>query len=182
MPPSKGRSPEDDASQTTITLKQMAAELADGHNLSKQQTEALLNDLMTLATRHIKDGHRVRLTGLGVLHVQRGLNQQTGEVIAVRDKGEFIATLRAERRNWNSPTRPNSPRVDAFALRLVEAADTEFDRLKRQATNLGASTGLEPMRSQWPRGQVVDTQISNGDLLFRECQNTRSQKPDNSQF
>jgi Bacterial DNA-binding protein len=67
MPPAKGRSPEDDASQTTITIRQMAAELADHHNLSKKQAETLLNDLMTLATKHLKNGHRVRLIGLGVL-------------------------------------------------------------------------------------------------------------------
>jgi DNA-binding protein HU-beta len=94
MPPAKGRPPEDDASQITITLKQMAAELADSHNLSKKQAEALLDDLMTLATRHIKDGHKVRLTGLGTLHAQRppptrGLNLQTGEVIEIRGKGEI---------------------------------------------------------------------------------------------
>ena len=70
MPPAKGRSPEEDASQTTVTLKQMAAELADGHNLSKRQADALLDDLMTLAIHHIKNGHRVRLTGLGVIQFQ----------------------------------------------------------------------------------------------------------------
>jgi DNA-binding protein HU-beta len=94
MPSEKDRSPEDHASRTTITLKQMAAELADGHNLSMKQAEALLDDLMTLATRHIKNGHRVRLTGLGTLHVRRppprrGLNLQTGEVIEIRGKGEI---------------------------------------------------------------------------------------------
>jgi DNA-binding protein HU-beta len=93
MPSEKGRSPEDDASRTTITLKQTAAEFADGRNLSKKQAEALLDDLMTLATRHIKNGHRVRLTGLGILHVQRpppqrGLNLQTGEVIEIRGTGK----------------------------------------------------------------------------------------------
>ena len=95
MPSEKGRSPENDASQTTVTLKQMAAELADGHNLSKKRAEALLDDLMTLATRHIMNGHRVRLTGLGALHVQRpppqrGLKLQTGEVIEIRGKGEIV--------------------------------------------------------------------------------------------
>jgi hypothetical protein len=49
MPPAKGRSPDDDTSQITITLKQMAAELPDHHNLSKKQAETLLDDLMTLA-------------------------------------------------------------------------------------------------------------------------------------
>jgi DNA-binding protein HU-beta len=95
MPPAKGRSPEDDASQTTVTLKHMAAELADGHNLSNKQAEALLDDLMTLAIRHIKNGHRVRLTGFGTLHVeraqpQRGLNLRTGEMIEIRGKGEIV--------------------------------------------------------------------------------------------
>jgi DNA-binding protein HU-beta len=59
MPPAKGRSSEDNASQTTITLKQMAAELADGHNLSKKEVEALLDDLITLAMQHLRSGHRV---------------------------------------------------------------------------------------------------------------------------
>jgi DNA-binding protein HU-beta len=94
MPPAKGRSPEDHASQITITLKQLAAELADSHNLSKKQAEAVLDDLMELVVRRIKDGHRVRLTGLGTLHMQRpppqrGLNLQTGEVIEVRGKGKI---------------------------------------------------------------------------------------------
>ena len=93
MPSEKDRSPEDNASRTTITLKQMASELADGHNLSKKQAEALLDDLMALAIRHLRSGHSVRLTGLGLLHVQRpppqrGLNLRTGEIIEVRGKGK----------------------------------------------------------------------------------------------
>jgi DNA-binding protein HU-beta len=95
MPPAKRRPPEDDTSQITITLKQMAAELADGHSLSKNQAESVLDDLMTLVIRHIKDGHKVRLTGLGVLHIQRsppqwGLNLQTGEVIEIRGNGKVV--------------------------------------------------------------------------------------------
>jgi len=93
MPSEKDRSSEDDASRITITLKQMAAELAEGHNRSKKQAEALLDDLMTISIRHLRSGHRVRLTGLGLLHVQRpppqrGLNLQTGEVIEIRGKGK----------------------------------------------------------------------------------------------
>jgi DNA-binding protein HU-beta len=94
MPSGKDRSPDDDASRATITLKQMATELADGHKLTKKQTEALLDDLMTLSVRHLKNDHKVRLTGLGLLHVQRpppqrGLNLQTGEVIEIRGKGKI---------------------------------------------------------------------------------------------
>jgi DNA-binding protein HU-beta len=94
MPSEKDRSSEDDASRTTITLKRMAAELADGNNLSKKHAEALLDDLMTLSIRHLKRGRRVRLTGVGLLHVQRsppqrGQNLRTGEVIEVKGKGKL---------------------------------------------------------------------------------------------
>jgi DNA-binding protein HU-beta len=94
MSSEKDRSPNDAASQITITLKHMAAELAVGHNLSTKQAKAVLDDMVTLATRHLKNGHRVRLTGLGILHVQRpppqrGVNLRTGEVIEIRGKGEI---------------------------------------------------------------------------------------------
>ena len=35
------------APQATVTLKQIAAELADSHDLPKKQAEALLSDLVT---------------------------------------------------------------------------------------------------------------------------------------
>ena len=95
MPPRRSRSPESAEPLMTVTLKQMAAELADGHNLPKNEAEVLLTGLMTLLIQHLKNGHRVRLTGLGLLHVrrpppQRGLNLQTGEVIEIRGKGEIV--------------------------------------------------------------------------------------------
>jgi DNA-binding protein HU-beta len=77
------------ASQTTITLKQMAAELAGGHDLPTKQAEAVLGDLMTLATRHLQNGDKIRLTGLGILQVQNrparmGRNPGTGEAIEIK--------------------------------------------------------------------------------------------------
>ena len=51
------------ASPATVTLKQMAAELAESHDLSRKQAEAVLGDLMTLATKHLKNGDKIRLTG-----------------------------------------------------------------------------------------------------------------------
>jgi DNA-binding protein HU-beta len=73
----------------TITLKQMAAELADSHDLPKSQTESVMSDLMALATRHLQSGDRVRLTGLGILQVQNrparmGRNPGTGEAIEIK--------------------------------------------------------------------------------------------------
>ena len=77
------------ASQATITLKQMATELAESHELPKKQAEAVLNDLVTLATRHLKNGDKIRLTGLGILQVRSlpartGRNPGTGEIIKIK--------------------------------------------------------------------------------------------------
>src|SRR6204780_826025 len=52
------------AAAMTVTLKQIAAELAEGHDLPKKQAEAVLGDLVTLTTRHLKQGDKIRLTGL----------------------------------------------------------------------------------------------------------------------
>jgi DNA-binding protein HU-beta len=77
------------ASPATITLRQMAAELAESHEMPKKQTEVLLGNLMMLATRHLKNGDKIRLTGLGILQVQnrparRGRNPGTGEAIEIK--------------------------------------------------------------------------------------------------
>jgi DNA-binding protein HU-beta len=77
------------ASQTTITLKQMAAELAESHDLPKKQAEAVLGDLMTLTSRHLQNGDKIRLTGIGILLVQNrparmGRNPGTGETIEIK--------------------------------------------------------------------------------------------------
>jgi DNA-binding protein HU-beta len=84
--PAKKTAPAKATSQITVTLKQFAAELAEGHDLAKKQAEAVLGDLVTLATRHLKKGNKIRLTGLGILTVQKraarmGRNPATGESI-----------------------------------------------------------------------------------------------------
>ena len=77
------------APQATVTLKQMAAEVAEGHDLYKKQAEAALGALMTLTTRHLQNGDKIRLTGLGVLQVQNRparmrSNPGTGETIEIK--------------------------------------------------------------------------------------------------
>ena len=77
------------APQATITLKQMAAALAESHDLPKKQAEAVLGDLVALVTRHLKNGDKIRLTGLGILQVQQraarmGRNPATGEAIQIK--------------------------------------------------------------------------------------------------
>jgi DNA-binding protein HU-beta len=77
------------AKQPTVSLKQLAAELAVQHDLSKKAAEALLNGLVGLATKHLKKGNRLRLTGLGILQVRNrparmGRNPATGEAIKIK--------------------------------------------------------------------------------------------------
>jgi DNA-binding protein HU-beta len=77
------------AAAMTVTLKQIAAELAEGHDLPKKQAEAVLGDLVTLTTRHLKQGDKIRLTGLGFLSIQMrqarmGRNPATGEAIQIK--------------------------------------------------------------------------------------------------
>jgi DNA-binding protein HU-beta len=74
--------------QVIVTLKQIAAELAEGHDLPRKKAEAVLGDLMALTTRHLKNGNKLRLTGLGILQVQKraarmGRNPATGEAIQI---------------------------------------------------------------------------------------------------
>jgi DNA-binding protein HU-beta len=73
----------------TVTLRQMAADLAEQHELSRRQTEAVITDLMELTSKHLRKGARIRLTGLGVLQVRKraarmGRNPATGETIKIR--------------------------------------------------------------------------------------------------
>ena len=74
---------------TTVTLKHLAAQLAEDHEIPKKQTEAMLGDLVTLTARHLKKGDKVRLTGIGMLQVRKraarmGRNPATGEAIKIK--------------------------------------------------------------------------------------------------
>ena len=75
--------------QATITLRHMAAELADSYELPKKQAEAMLGDVVTLTTRHLKKGDKIRMAGIGVFQVRKrparmGRNPATGEAIKIK--------------------------------------------------------------------------------------------------
>lgn len=77
------------AAVATVTLKQIAAELAESHELAKRQAEAVLGDLVEVTARHLKKGDKVRITGLGILQVRKraarmGRNPATGEAIKIK--------------------------------------------------------------------------------------------------
>ena len=76
-------------SAPTVTLKHLAANLAENHEMSKKQTEAVLGDLVGLVTKHLKKGDRIRIGGLGILQVRKraarmGRNPATGEPIQIK--------------------------------------------------------------------------------------------------
>ncbi|MGA7540210.1 MAG: HU family DNA-binding protein, partial [Steroidobacteraceae bacterium] len=87
--PGSAKSAGKPAALMTVTLRQVAAELAEKHDLTKKDAEAILNDLVLVTTRHLKKGARLRLTGLGILQVRHraarmGRNPATGEPIKIK--------------------------------------------------------------------------------------------------
>jgi DNA-binding protein HU-beta len=73
----------------TVTLRHIGAALAESHELPKKQGIAVLEDLVTMITKHLKRGDKIRLTGLGVLQVRKrparmGRNPATGEAIKIK--------------------------------------------------------------------------------------------------
>jgi DNA-binding protein HU-beta len=87
--PAKKAAPVKAAATATVTLKHLAASLADSHDVPRKQAEAVLGDLVMLTTRHLKKGTKIRLTGLGILQVRKraarmGRNPATGEAIKIK--------------------------------------------------------------------------------------------------
>ena len=77
------------ATPATITLKHLAAALAEEHDLSKKAAEAILTDMVGKIAKHLKKGERVRIVGLGILQVRKraartGRNPATGEPIQIK--------------------------------------------------------------------------------------------------
>jgi DNA-binding protein HU-beta len=77
------------ATPTTITLKHLAAAIAEDQELSKKQAEAILSDVVSRITKHLKKGERIRIVGLGILQVRKraarmGRNPATGQPIQIK--------------------------------------------------------------------------------------------------
>jgi DNA-binding protein HU-beta len=73
----------------TVTLKQLAAQLAEDHDVPKRQADAMLTDMVGLVAKHLKKGARIRIAGLGILQVRKraarmGRNPATGEAIKIK--------------------------------------------------------------------------------------------------
>jgi DNA-binding protein HU-beta len=73
----------------TVTLKHLAAASAEEHQMTKRASEAFLGELVSMITKHLKKGERVRISGLGILQVRNraarmGRNPATGEAIKIK--------------------------------------------------------------------------------------------------
>ena len=77
------------ADKVTITLNHLAATLAEEHELTKRAGRELLDNLVSLITKHLKKGEQIRIAGLGILQVKKrgarmGRNPATGEAIQIK--------------------------------------------------------------------------------------------------
>ena len=77
------------AKQAVVTLKHLAAELAEKHEISKRVSTEILTDLVALIAKNLKRGNKLRLTGFGILQVRKrqarmGRNPATGEAIKIK--------------------------------------------------------------------------------------------------
>ena len=73
----------------TVTIKHLAETLSESHELPKKQVVAMLEDMVTTVTKHLKRGARIRIGGLGILQVRKraarmGRNPATGEQIKIK--------------------------------------------------------------------------------------------------
>ena len=73
----------------TVTLRHIGAALSEAHDIPKKQATAVLEDMVSLITKHLKRGDKIRIGGLGVLQVRKrparmGRNPATGEQIKIK--------------------------------------------------------------------------------------------------
>jgi DNA-binding protein HU-beta len=72
----------------TVTLKTVFEQLAAAHDLPKKAAQSLLTDFVASVTSILKNGDRVRMSGLGIIEVKdrparMGRNPATGQAVAI---------------------------------------------------------------------------------------------------
>jgi DNA-binding protein HU-beta len=77
------------STQATVTLKQIAGTLAERHGMARKRMDEVLDGVVAVITKHLKEGDRVRIVGLGTLQVRNrtariGRNPATGEQIVIK--------------------------------------------------------------------------------------------------
>ena len=77
------------ATAAAVSLKQMAAGLAESHDLPKRQVEAMLGEFVQSFAEHLQQGTKIRIPSLGIFQVsaraaRMGRNPATGEQIQIK--------------------------------------------------------------------------------------------------
>ena len=77
------------ATAAAVSLKQMAAGLAESHDLPKRQVEAMLGEFVQSLAEHLQQGSKIRIPALGIFQVssraaRTGRNPATGEPIQIK--------------------------------------------------------------------------------------------------
>jgi DNA-binding protein HU-beta len=85
----KAAAPKAKTAAPVVTLKMVFEQLGEAHELSKKQAHALQAGFVTAVTTHLKQGDRIRMSGLGILEVKTrearmGRNPATGESMQIK--------------------------------------------------------------------------------------------------
>ena len=89
------------ATAAAVSLKQLAAGLAESQDLPKRQVEAMLGEFVQSFTEHLQQGSKIRIPGLGIFQVnsraaRTGRNPATGEPIQIKASNRLPAGQGAE--------------------------------------------------------------------------------------
>ena len=75
----------------TVTLRHLSESLSEAHELPKKQVNAMLEDMVSNITKHLKKGARIRIGGLGILQVRKRaarMGRNPGHRRADQDQGQ----------------------------------------------------------------------------------------------
>jgi DNA-binding protein HU-beta len=72
-----------------VTLKAVFEQLGEAHGLPKKQVHGMLADFVAAMTSHLKQGNRIRMSGLGIPEVKNraarmGRNPRTSGAIQIK--------------------------------------------------------------------------------------------------
>ena len=77
------------ANPKPVTLKHIAAGMAEKHSVSKKACTEMLEDFVATLGKHLKKGEKIRIASLGIFQVRKraarmGRNPATGEAIKIK--------------------------------------------------------------------------------------------------
>ena len=81
--------PAKSSAASVVTLKNLAEQIAEAHDLPRRAAVAVLEDVVEQVTAHLKRGERIRFGALGILEVRNrparmGRNPATGEAVKIK--------------------------------------------------------------------------------------------------